>query len=562
MSYRNNNIFATRCFLQKYGDNKRRAHHINEDERRLESEVDSISSRESHLARKENKLEHRLHREKSKLRHLRRGSHELREDQSEERSVISNLRDNNSYLRHEFRDVERDNRYIASELSRAEDFVGEGYGDGLGYGGLGYADGLGYGEFGPYDRFNGPLGGPGRLDRFDRFDGGYDDESTCVRLIKKSDCLQERAAQLNALSEAKLEAAKHCAARKFGLAKCKLDEAKVTYDTAALALSDRSPGLRNGGDLSDQKAGNQLVYDITGGIGKNGCRRDPALFNGPASRLNECSEGLSNFNSNSSCGSNSNSSSSSNCNPVLSSLGNECSGGDGNILGAGNIKQTFIKAKVGECGETTCVPSGFSQNTNNNKDVSAEVNGLLEIQLNQKMMVLKAEEQALAQSTSIQQAREVARLQAQAGLLTVNSKINSALVTALNTCGTTGELVQSTLDSDLAKILNEQAQQTSSLTLAEGALVLGCAPATCNGGKGICPSGQTPCEIIGLNGQKIVTCCPTQPFSGCDLCGTGLDPSCTCPPGYYRDTIYDEKGNEIFLCCPTPTPTPTVTVFL
>jgi len=543
MSYRNNNIFATRCFLQKYGDNKRRAHHINEDERRLESEVDSISSRESHLARKENKLEHRLHREKSKLRHLRRGSHELREDQSEERSVISNLRDNNSYLRHEFRDVERDNRYIASELSRAEDFVGEGYGDGLGYGGLGYADGLGYGEFGPYDRFNGPLGGPGRLDRFDRFDGGYDDESTCVRLIKKSDCLQERAAQLNALSEAKLEAAKHCAARKFGLAKCKLDEAKVTYDTAALALSDRSPGLRNGGDLSDQKAGNQLVYDITGGIGKNGCRREPA------SRLNECSEGLSNFNSNSSCGSNSNSSSSSNCNPVLSSLGNECSGGDGNILGAGNIKQTFIKAKVGECGETTCVPSGFSQNTNNNKDVSAEVNGLLEIQLNQKMMVLKAEEQALAQSTSVQQAREVARLQAQAGLLTVNSKINSALVTALNTCGTTGELVQSTLDSDLAKILNEQAQQTSSLTLSEGALVLGCAPATCNGTGGeTCPPGQTSCVVENSAGQLIITCCPTIPPKNCTVCGSGLNPNCQCGPGGTLDYI-----NGLYQCCPTAT---------
>jgi len=78
-------------------------------------------------------------------------------------------------------------------------------------------------------------------------------------------------------------------------------------------------------------------------------------------------------------------------------------------------------------------------------------NDLVQIQLNQKKNILKANENLLAEQNTMCNAKKISKKQAKLAYNIVNSKINNALSIALNTCGTTNQVVQATLNSDLEK---------------------------------------------------------------------------------------------------------------
>jgi hypothetical protein len=184
-----------------------------------------------------------------------------------------------------------------------------------------------------------------------------------------------------------------------------------------------------------------------------------------------------------------------------------------------------VRARVGsgkaKCAETLCVPAGFTKkNKCKRKDVTSSVNALLQTQLNKRINVLAAESAAIAEDTSIHNAKKIAKAQAKVAFRLVNSKIDSAVTTALNMCGKSSKQIQAILDNDLEKILTAQGSVNQNLELALDGIILGCPPPTCppSGGSGglTCPVGcqvcsnpqgtpfcwpdNTPCPLLGGSG--------------------------------------------------------------
>ena len=206
----------------------------------------------------------------------------------------------------------------------------------------------------------------------------------------------------------------------------------------------------------------------------------------------------------------------------------------------GKVRQTFVKAQIEsgkkkkDCTETLYVPTGFIKTTRcKKKDVTSEINSSLQVELNKRINVLQAESSAIGQGTAIHNARKIAKLQANVASQIVNAKIDSAVSTALNTCDKSPKDIQEILNNDLERILTVQGSVNQSLELVEGAIVLGCPPATCpptgstggtggtdgTGGTGtigsVCAGDEHTCvyQIPGIGSFRV--CLPSAIFSTC-----------------------------------------------
>lgn len=186
---------------------------------------------------------------------------------------------------------------------------------------------------------------------------------------------------------------------------------------------------------------------------------------------------------------------------------------------SGKIKQKFIKAR-GLCGEPICVPYAFiKEKCHKKKNVTTEVNNILQQEIHKKINVIQAQNNALAETNSINSAKKIACTQAKISEALVNMKLNSALTTALNTCGKTSEEIQGILQNDVATILTIQGGTNQKLELAEEALVLGCPPPTCPPpNKSICEPGFYYCPAYN-------TCIPVGDI--CPLSGTNTNTNTT-----------------------------------
>jgi len=184
-------------------------------------------------------------------------------------------------------------------------------------------------------------------------------------------------------------------------------------------------------------------------------------------------------------------STSSSCPSSCSSCSSSCSTSSSC---SGKVKQKFIKAR-GLCGEPICVPYAFiKKKSHKRKNVTPEVNNILQQEIHKKIKVIQAQNNALAETNSVSIAKKIACTQAKISQAITDMKLNTALTTALNTCGETSEQVQNVLNNDVANILTIQGSSTQKLELEEGALVLGCPPPTCSpSSKSTCPQGSYYC---------------------------------------------------------------------